>query len=145
MEIIKEVLRPWQLPWSDKFLSADGLAVAALLCNALAKFYCPSFYDYKPDLIRAAAERHNHVWKERDEWGDMVIYFETVVGQLSFHIFPEEDEDEFFGLLPDSNGRTWAGGWMQDQARGLALAFLNEDDGYLEYQLERFLATAQGY
>lgn len=149
--IVNCVLDAWGLPYSQKFLSPDGLVVIGLLCNAAAKDqewgafreWCwPYFYDLKPEIVELAAKKHTHVWKEIDG-GSYIVYFETCVGQISFHVFPEESD--FWELLPDANGRQWAGGYMQDNARALALAFVNETNDYLEYECQRFLANAQGF
>lgn len=147
--IVNTVLDAWGLPYDQKFYSPDGLVVISLLCNAAAKGQeygifpaYPDFYDLKPVLIKAAAKRHTHVWKQDDE-DSLIVYFETCVGQISFHVFPEESD--FFNLLPNPNGREWRGGWMQDEAIGIALAFLGNGDDELELDLRRFLATSQGW
>ena len=119
-EAAQSVLRVWGLlPHTDRFLSsADGLAVLAHLCNAGAKFFDSSLYDDKPMLVHIAATNHPFSW-----YRDGVVYIESVVGQLSFHVF--EDSGGYDGLIERTReDGPWAGGWMQDGAFMIALAFL---------------------
>lgn len=115
---VRKVLKAWNLQKElPRFVSSpDGLALAAHLCNAAAKFISSEFYDLKSDLVREAAEAHVFSWHR-----DGVIYIETCVGQVSFHIF--EDEDFYI----EDRETPWAGGWMQDAAYLMALAFVNNE------------------
>lgn len=132
---ISEVLKAWGLQkHTPKFFCADGYVILALLCNAAAKFIDDSFYDYKSMLIWKAINDHNSCWKDEG-----VVYFETSVGQISFHVFEDEDE-----LLPAANGRQWLGGWMQDRCVEIAMAFLNGGaDGEEEYIFSEWLDSVQ--
>jgi hypothetical protein len=115
----------------QRFLScADGLALVAHLCNAAAKFICSSFYEMKGELVEAAANAHPFAWHR-----DGVVYIETCVGQVSFHVFEDCDLD----LIPERD-TPWAGGWMQDRAREMALAFLNDE---LDPEFERWIRKVQ--
>lgn len=129
------VLRAWNLHGAlPQFLaSADGLAIVAHLCNAGAKRIDDSLYAYKPLLVRVAAEAHPFAFAR-----DGIVYIETPVGQVSFHIFHGED-----ALLPraEAEHRPWAGGWMQDIAYDMATAFLYGDDDVGSF--ERLLAERQ--
>ena len=102
--------------------SADGVALVAHLCNAAAKQICESYYQYKPMLVQYAAEIHSFSWHHNG-----VVYIETVVGQVSFHVF--EDETEY---LPERESGQWAGGFMQDAAYEMLQAFLAEEDADFE-------------
>lgn len=140
---IRTVLLAYGLPYSSKFLSPDGLVIAALLCNAAAKSQewgalqeFPYFYDIKPFLVAQAAGKHLNVWYEREQ---EVVYFETSVGQISFHVFFGEGPD--WTLLSEPNGRKWEPRYMQDNAEAIAKAFLNENNHYLELELVRFLES----
>ena len=98
-----EVLAAWGLkPHLTAFLkSADGLALLAHLCNAAAKMIDSGYYQAKPLLVQFAAEAHPFAWHR-----DGIIYIETVVGQVSFHVF--DGEEEHLPVRPTP----WAGGWM---------------------------------
>ena len=123
------VLRAWGLQHhAPRFLSsADGLAIVAHLCNAAAKFICSSFYDLKPRLVEAAANAHPFAWQR-----DGVVYIETCVGQVSFHIF----EDIDLSCVP-TRATPWTGRWMQDNAYQMALAFLGVEDHTFDDWLAR--------
>lgn len=110
--------------YTDFFLSsADGMAILAHLCNALAKQYeeeSDDLYEWKPVCIEAAIlayrgeERYDAYWAENG-----IIYLETAYGQVSFHDF-----GSLWRALPDANGRTWDRRQTQKYALEFALAFL---------------------
>jgi hypothetical protein len=112
----QEVLDAWRLSRHQRrFLqSLDGKALLAHLCNAAAKEFNPSFYEYKSDLIFQAIEGNPQAWQE-----DGIVYVETPVGQVSFHVFEGEDDD-----LPPAHGRVWCGLPNQWKARSMALGWL---------------------
>lgn len=126
----KEVLTAWGLqPHMARFLNcSDGLALLAHLCNAGAKLIDPMLYEHKPLLVQYAAETHPFAWHR-----DGIVYIETVVGQVSFHVFEDETEHLSERETP------WAGGWMQDFAEHMAHAFLFGED----YSFEKWLAYFQ--
>ncbi len=131
-ELLRECGLQSHLP---KFFCPDGIVVLALLCNAVAKFVDESYYDYKSSLIAEAICQHGNCWQDNG-----VVYFETSVGQISFHVF--DDEDRF---LSSANGRNWKGGWMQDKAISIAEAFLNGGEcAILEYHYDKWLTEVQG-
>jgi hypothetical protein len=118
---------------SEKLRGSDGLVVAALACNAAAKFIDPEYYDYKPELIeKAIRESGCPCW-----YNDGVVYFDTVIGQLSFHVFDEDGD--FETMLPSANGREWIPRWNQDFIIELLEVFFNDSDPFNEVWLERFL------
>lgn len=130
----KEVLRAWGLGefiGDPRLETPDGKVLLAHLCNAVAKFD-PFFYGYKPGLIAAAAEVHPFCWKREG-----IIYFETCVGQVSFHVFGDE------GSLLSERETPWAGGWMQEGAYIMALAFLGQLTKKEEMEFDRWLAEQQ--
>jgi hypothetical protein len=112
----KEVLEEWKLERHlDRFLQhADGRALLAHLCNAGAKQFDYDLYYYKPDLIRLAAEGNPRAWQHEG-----IVYIETRVGQVSFHVFEGEDDD-----LPPADGRVWCGKHNQWKAWSMALGWL---------------------
>jgi len=126
-----KVLRAWGLQHhTSRFMScADGLALIAHLCNAAAKFKSYDFYDLKPALVQAAAEAHPFSWHREG-----VVYIETCVGQVSFHVFGDVD----LSCIPE-RATPWAGGWMQDKAYEMALAFIGGEDP----RFETWLAQTQ--
>jgi hypothetical protein len=134
---VREVLSAWGLRhYASRFLSCtDGIALVAHLCNAGAKFIDDTLYDLKPLLVQYAAELHPFSWSR-----DGVVYIETVCGQVSFHIF--EDEDMYLSTRCELSG-PWAGGFMQDIARELAEEFLGIGDDRDTYRFERTLSQVQ--
>ena len=150
---IRAVLRFWGLPPHEAWYTPDGLVVAALLCNAAAKLAVwygedqDYYYAIKPRLVETAAAIHADVWRGFDGFGDLVVYFETAVGQISFHVFCGEGD---WDALPTHPGRRWARGRMQDYALDVAWAFLavatNGDDAgtqMLVARLERRVLNRQ--
>ena len=133
----QRVLRTWGLQrYLPQFLaSTDGLALLAHLCNAGAKFFDPSLYDDKPILVRYAAERHAFAWHR-----DGVVYIETCVGQVSFHVFGREGR-HLTERSPDTG--PWAGGWMQDMALEMAEEFLGISYPVQTSRFDRMLNSAQ--
>jgi hypothetical protein len=71
----------------------DGFALLINLVNKAAKDIDYSFYDYKPVLLNRLMKIHPHAWKGSDENEDDVIYAETPLGQVSFHVFDDEVKD----------------------------------------------------
>lgn len=108
----------------------DGFALLAHMCNAAAKFIDPDFYEIKGLLVQAAADAHPFAWHRAG-----IVYIETCVGQVSFHVF----EDVDVSLLPVRQ-TPWAGGWMQDGAELMARAFLSED---LCHEFEQWIQEQQ--
>ena len=98
----------------DFIRSQDGLAVLANCCNAAAKDYDNDLYLHKPRLIVEASQNNPGAWANEG-----IVYIETPHGQMSFHVFEDEDDG-----LPAANGRTWSGIPLQPIAREVALAFL---------------------
>jgi len=134
---VQEVLSAWGLRhYASRFLSsADGIALVAHLCNAGAKFVDDTLYDLKPLLVQYAAELHPFSWSRGG-----IVYIETVCGQVSFHIF--EDEDMYLSVRCERSG-PWAGGFMQDIALALAEEFLGIGDDLDTYRFERTLSQVQ--
>lgn len=71
-----------------------GLVILAFLINQAAKMIDYEWYDYKEDAIRLAASENIACWSDSHQG---IVYFETVFGQFSFHVF----EDFDFNLVPD--------------------------------------------
>ena len=130
---VREVLNAWHLQHHlPQFLSPQGLVIALHLCNAGAKFIDPWLYELKPTLIIAAIEKYPFVWAKHG-----IVYFETDFGQLSFHVFDGEDS-----LAPCRPNNEWSGGWMQDNAYGIAMEFLGGSEES-SYYYDRWLDCEQ--
>jgi hypothetical protein len=115
-QIARKVLTHFDLQdHTDVFLAyPDGIAILANCCNAAAKWYDDTLYQYKPTLIKIAAPQHPECWAEQG-----IVYFETSVGQVSFHALYGEDKD-----LPPAQGRTWSELEYQMNAPLVAQAYL---------------------
>ncbi|MCX6784185.1 MAG: hypothetical protein NT141_03960 [candidate division WWE3 bacterium] len=117
MPDIKRLISLWQLPL-DRALyeTGEGLALLANLANLSAKEIDPSFYDIKSTLIAHAQRLSDHCWAN-----DGIVYFETVVGQVSFHVFDEDMEV----LNPMRHTEEWIGWSTQEIAPELCYEFLD--------------------
>lgn len=85
---------------SDIFETADGLALLANLVNLSAKIDDYSLYNIKEDIVNEAAAMHHHCWL-----AEGIMYFETCVGQVSFHVFGDYQEPFDTGRSP----KPWSG------------------------------------
>lgn len=119
--LISSVVAANGLPreWTHRLASTpDGVALATNLANWSAKTLCPSFYGHKEMLIAWLVEYHPLVWQDRG-----VVYVETTFGQVSFHVFKDEDK-----LAPPAYGRAWTGEDTQQNAVALVAAFCTDND-----------------
>jgi hypothetical protein len=129
-KIAGEVLRLWKLEdHLDRFVDdPDGLALLANLCNFSAKCKGQGLYAYKPYLVRQAALTHPISWSDKDQG---IVYIETILGQVSFHVFKDEDKG-----LPDARGRKWSKLDYQFTAPLVAAAFMH---GWSKYALQQIV------
>ena len=112
----RAVLDAWGMPDAPEVFLADpsGTAILANLCNAGAKEIDDDLYEHKPTLIRHAVALGADAWAD-----DGVVYIETPLAQVSFHVFDGEDVG-----LPEANGRVWDGLRLQCVAKELTLCYL---------------------
>jgi hypothetical protein len=122
-EIVKEILDVVGLKWATAkvIASPDGLPLVANLCNYLAKTVSETFYNFKEYLLFHAVESHNLYW-----YDEGILYFETLVGQVSFHVFSDEWEEI---ILPEAHGREWSQIETQFKAPALIVEYLEEMGG----------------
>lgn len=117
MPDIKRLLSIWHLPLDQGLLeTGDGLALLANLANLSAKEFDEGFYAIKSTLIAHAQRMSNHCWSN-----DGIVYFETAVGQVSFHVFDEDMEV----LNPMRHVEEWVGWATQAIAPELCFEFLD--------------------
>lgn len=84
------LLNWWHFPtgtYATLAATGEGLALLANLVNFSAKVVDEQYYDLKPAVINAAMVASNHC-----SLVDGIVYIETAVGQVSFHVFPEDEE-----------------------------------------------------
>jgi len=96
--------------------SGEGVALLANLVNWQAKVDNEGWYDYKPALVDIAVRNAINTWV-----ADGVAYVETPVGQVSFHIW---EEDDHFDPMR-SGGGEWSGEPTQEYAVELLREFLS--------------------
>ena len=120
IEVVKKVLDVVGLKWAATkvIASPDGLPLVANLCNYLAKTVSETFYGYKEYLLFHSIEGHNLYWYENG-----ILYFETLVGQVSFHVFSDGWEEI---ILPKASGRVWSQIETQFEAPALIVEYLIE-------------------
>ena len=103
-------------------------ALYANLVNRLAKTVSEEFYDCKPAFVRLAA----HLSPEgKSGEKDGVVYIDTDVGQVSFHMFDELydkiDKEDVANILVDWDyPKEWSGEPAQEIAIDLLLKYLGE-------------------
>ena len=111
---LQGLIASYGIPVCDElFVTPDGLALLANLVNLSAKTISEQWYDWKGLLVEMALQCHNHCWVN-----DGVAYFETCVGQVSFHIFEDVDFD------PQRHAEAWSGIETQYYAAELIIEFL---------------------
>jgi hypothetical protein len=93
-----------------EFLAKDlnALPLIANIANMYAKVINAKYYDLKDDLTEYLAYKHPSAWSK----GDGIMYIETPIAQVSFHVFNHQDSIALkFGL--DPSGRNWSGEEVQ--------------------------------
>lgn len=98
------LLRIWNIPAEPDFFHGDGWAVLANLANWSAKTIDEEWYDWKPLFVQRALDEALSAWIDGDDW-ETIVYVETAVGQLSFHVFIEDGVRDSFMRSP----RGWSG------------------------------------
>ena len=76
-----------------------GIPLITNLVNAIAKFH-PGFYEIKDELTKWLAENHPWCYYNKEE---SCLFVMTDVGQVSFHIVYDEDEEEDQHFLNRTN------------------------------------------
>lgn len=79
-----------------------SLPLVINLLNYSAKTIDDSFYDYKSKMIFFLIDVHNYTWGKNG-----IVYSETPMGQVSFHVFNNEDRLAKFKGLHNRN-RKWS-------------------------------------
>jgi len=114
------LLNWWHFPtgtYATLAATGEGLALIANLVNFSAKVINERYYDLKPQIVNEAAAKSNHSFYDDDQG---IVYIETAVGQVSFHMF--EDEGEVFNPL--RTVERWSGKETQFRAIELIEEFL---------------------
>ena len=99
---VEDILQDWDM--------------TALLCNRfnhMAKTVDSRFYQLKNILLSYMAKNSPYVWAGKDNFDGLVIYAETRIGQVSFHVMNKKIWETAleFGLNPE--GREWEGENLQ--------------------------------
>ena len=101
----------------------NTLPFLANLINKYAKVLDNSFYSAKPILVKQLATSHPETWAKGG-----IVYTETPLGQVSFHVFEGEDYlAEGLGL--DNKLRDWSGEPNQMVADDILIEYLTTVDG----------------
>jgi hypothetical protein len=101
----------------------NTLPFLANLINKYAKVLDNSFYSAKPMLVKQLATSHPETWAKGG-----IVYTETPLGQVSFHVFEGEDYlAEGLGL--DNKLREWSGEPNQMVADDMLIEYLTTVDG----------------
>ena len=120
-QVCLTLLTFWGIPPDPVFLNTgDGLALMANLLNWSAKVVDPDLYYYKPGLIDEAL---GHCLLAGYDEKEAVVYIETAVGQVSFHV--DSAEHEWLPTRP----LPWAGYGAQQSAAAMCKAYLALLDG----------------
>lgn len=83
---LNKLLAYWGIAPERDLFHGEGIALLANLVNYSAKVLSYEWYDYKAELVQEALECTNHSWLNNG-----IAYIETCVGQVSFHVFPEDE------------------------------------------------------
>lgn len=117
---IKKLLGMYGFSISPELLKPDGIALIANLANFAAKTHDENFYNLKHTLCVWLINNHRKAYYVHKS---NLLYVETQVGQVSFHIWPEEDEVKF-----SSDDYPWSGIETQFRAVSMLHAYLSKDD-----------------
>ena len=120
--IIKIVLKNTPFEKHTKFLqkNTEAYPLIANLINYYAKSKDSSFYEYKPLILNYIAFNDERAWSR----GDGILYVETPEGQVSFHVFENEDLISYARKETDETNK-----WTEINTQSFAVELL---DNYLK-------------